>query len=67
MSLQVFLSQEIAISILQDFKLAYGRSKNLVSIKDLPQHASQIFLTLTQYLCTEFVDYAIGKLHQDIC
>ena len=58
----MFLSQEVAISILQDFKLAYLRCKNLVSNKDLPRRATEIYNILVQYLCAEFIDYAIGKV-----
>lgn len=58
---QVFLSQEVAISILQDFKLAYIRCKNLVSSKDLAARSTDIYNILVQYLCSEFIDYAIGE------
>lgn len=58
--LQVFLSQPVGISILQDFKEAFYRCKILVNSKDLPKHATDIYNILVQYLCSDFINYAIG-------
>ncbi|XP_005100941.1 exocyst complex component 5 [Aplysia californica] len=56
---ETFLSQEVAINILQDTKNAFKRCQTLSSTSDLPSNAIKIFEVLVQYLVTEHIDYAV--------
>lgn len=56
---ETFLSEELAIAILQRSKLAFQRCQLLSQSNDVPANASQIFEILLQYLISEHVDYAL--------
>jgi recyclin-1 len=56
---ETFLSEEIAISILQETKLALQRCQTLSKQQDLSSNALEIFQIQLQYLCIEHIDYAI--------
>ncbi|XP_074649978.1 exocyst complex component 5-like [Tubulanus polymorphus] len=56
---ETFLSQEVAINLLQEFKLAFKRCKNLSSQSNLPKNAMKIFEILVQFLITDHIDYAL--------
>ncbi|KAH9523046.1 Exocyst complex component 5 [Bulinus truncatus] len=56
---ETFLSQEVAINILQDTKNAFKRCQTLSSTSDLASNAMKIFEILIQYLVTEHIDYAV--------
>jgi len=56
---ETFLSQEVAINILQESKLAFKRCEALSSRNELPSNASSVFDALFQYLCIEHIDYAL--------
>jgi recyclin-1 len=56
---ETFLSEEIAISILQETKLALQRCQTLSKQQDLSSNALEIFEIQLQYLCIEHIDYAI--------
>ncbi|XP_012272087.1 exocyst complex component 5 [Orussus abietinus] len=56
---ETFLSEELAIALLQGSKLAYQRCQILSPPSDLPLNAVQILEILLQYLLNEHVDYAL--------
>lgn len=56
---ETFLSEELAIAILQRSKLAFQRCQLLSQSNDVPTNALQIFEILLQYLISEHVDYAL--------
>lgn len=56
---ETFLSQEVAINILQDTKNAFKRCHTLSSSSDLASNSIKIFELLVQYLVTEHIDYAV--------
>ncbi|XP_059169792.1 exocyst complex component 5-like [Physella acuta] len=56
---ETFLSQEVAINILQDTKNAFKRCHTLSSSSDLASNAIKIFEVLIQYLVVEHIDYAV--------
>lgn len=57
---ETFLSQEVAINLLQEFKMAFKRCQTLASNStQLPLNALTIFDVLTQFLCVEHIDYAL--------
>lgn len=56
---EIFLSQEVAMNILQETKLAFKRCKVISSQSDLPSNAVRILETLIQYLVIEHIDYAV--------
>lgn len=56
---ETFLSEEVAINILQLAKLAFKRCQVLSSAKDLAGNAVEIFNILVSYLLHEHVDYAL--------
>ncbi|XP_064622369.1 exocyst complex component 5-like [Lineus longissimus] len=56
---ETFLSQEVAINLLQECKMAFKRCQVLSSQTDLPNHSMLIYDILVQYLCQEHIDYAL--------
>ncbi|XP_035718625.1 exocyst complex component 5-like [Vespa mandarinia] len=56
---ETFLSEELAIALLQRSKMAFQRCQLLSQLNDLSVNAAQIFETLLQYLINEHVDYAL--------
>lgn len=56
---ETFLSQEVAISILQETKNAFRRCQVLSYSSDLSTNAVKIFEVLVNYLVTEHIDYAV--------
>ncbi|ELU10626.1 hypothetical protein CAPTEDRAFT_182979 [Capitella teleta] len=56
---ETFLSQEVAINLLQESKLAFKRCQNLSARSDLPSNAFMIFDILVQYLLVEHMEYAV--------
>ncbi|KAK0181895.1 hypothetical protein PV327_000079 [Microctonus hyperodae] len=56
---ETFLSEELAIALLQRSKLACQRCQALSQPADLPTNALQILDILLQYLMNEHVDYAL--------
>ncbi|KAK7869410.1 hypothetical protein R5R35_000706 [Gryllus longicercus] len=56
---ETFLSEEVAIALLQESKLAFRRCEVLSRQSDLPGNAIQILEILLHYLIAEHVDYAL--------
>ncbi|XP_023711721.1 exocyst complex component 5 isoform X2 [Cryptotermes secundus] len=56
---ETFLSEEVAIALLQESKLAFRRCELLSRQSDLPGNALQIFEILLHYLMAEHLDYAL--------
>lgn len=56
---ETFLSEELAIAILQRSKLAFQRCQLLSQPADVSSNALQIFEILLQYLISEHLDYAL--------
>lgn len=56
---ETFLSEEVAIALLQESKLAFLRCELLSRPSELPGNAVQIFDCLLHYLVEEHVDYAL--------
>ncbi|KAK7104250.1 exocyst complex component 5-like [Littorina saxatilis] len=56
---ETFLSQEVAINILQETKNAFRRCQVLSYSSDLSGNAVKIFEVLVTYLVTEHIDYAV--------
>ncbi|KAH0566576.1 exocyst complex component 5 [Cotesia glomerata] len=56
---ETFLSEELAISLLQRSKLAFQRCQALSQPAELPTNALQILEILLQHLMNEHVDYAL--------
>ncbi|XP_044011721.1 exocyst complex component 5 isoform X2 [Aphidius gifuensis] len=56
---ETFLSEELAIGLLQRSKLAFTRCQLLSQLSDLSSNALQIYDILLQYLMNEHVDYAL--------
>ncbi|KAK3600903.1 hypothetical protein CHS0354_013280 [Potamilus streckersoni] len=56
---ETFLSQEVAINILQETKLALKRCKVLSGTSDVAENAVRVLDVLIQYLVVEHIDYAI--------
>ncbi|ESO10015.1 hypothetical protein HELRODRAFT_109389 [Helobdella robusta] len=56
---ETFLAQEVAINILQEFKVALKRCQILSSKNDVSDNAAKIFEMLVQYLCVEYINYAV--------
>ncbi|XP_022101262.1 exocyst complex component 5-like isoform X2 [Acanthaster planci] len=56
---ETFLSQEIALNLLNESKQAFSRCQLLSSQSDLSAHAITIFDILIEYLCTEHIEYAL--------
>jgi len=56
---ETFLSEEVAIALLQESKLAFRRCELLSRQSDMPGNALQIFEILLHYLMAEHLDYAL--------
>lgn len=56
---ETFLSEEVAINILQLTKVAFKRCQALSSPKDLPSNTVEIMSILVSYLLHEHIDYAV--------
>jgi len=57
---ETFLSQEVAINLLQEFKMAFKRCQSLASNStQLPLNALAIFDVMVQFLCVDHIDYAL--------
>lgn len=56
---ETFLSEELAIALLQKSKLAFQRCQLLSKSDEIPINALQILEILLQYLINEHVDYAL--------
>lgn len=56
---ETFLSEELAIALLQSSKMAFQRCQLLSQPSELPVNAMQIFDILLQFLINEHVDYAL--------
>lgn len=56
---ETFLSEELAIALLQRSKVAFQRCQLLSKSDEIPMNALQIFEILLQYLISEHVDYAL--------
>ncbi|XP_043255269.1 exocyst complex component 5 [Colletes gigas] len=56
---ETFLSEELAIALLQKSKLAFQRCQLLSKPDEVPINALQILEILLQYLISEHVDYAL--------
>ncbi|KOX77029.1 Exocyst complex component 5, partial [Melipona quadrifasciata] len=56
---ETFLSEELAIALLQRSKLAFQRCQLLSKPDDIPINTIQILEILLQYLISEHVDYAL--------
>lgn len=56
---ETFLSEEVAINLLQESRLAYSRCALLSQKPEVASNAAQIFDILTQTLLKEHVDYAL--------
>ena len=59
-SSETFLSEEVAISILQETRVAFQRCEVLLKLStELPNRIMDIFEILLNYLCTEHIEYAL--------
>ena len=56
---ETFLSEEVAINILQETKLALIRCALLSKQSDLPKNATEIFQMQIRHLITDHIDYAL--------
>lgn len=56
---ETFLSEELAICVLQESKVAFKRCQVLSRPSELPSNAFQIFEEISQCLIVQYVDYAI--------
>uniref|UniRef100_A0A1I7XCS0 Exocyst complex component Sec10 n=1 Tax=Heterorhabditis bacteriophora TaxID=37862 RepID=A0A1I7XCS0_HETBA len=56
---ETFLSEDIAISILQETKNAFNRTAQLCEKSEVPKHCENILDVLLKYLYVEHLDYAI--------
>lgn len=66
-SSETFLSEEIAISILQETRIAFQRCEILLKTSnDLPNKIMEIFEILLTALCTEHIEYALDLGLQSI-
>lgn len=63
---ETFVSEEVAINLLQEVKLALRRCQLLSKQSDLPENAVQILDILILYLCIEHIDYAVELALQSI-
>ena len=57
--METFLSEEVAINLLQLTKAAFRRCQVLSTSKDLAANAVEVFGILISYLLHEHVDYAL--------
>lgn len=63
---ETFLSQELAINVLQETKMAFARCRVLSSPSTLSNNAVEIFALLVEYLCVQHIGYAIELCLQAI-
>ncbi|PIK52521.1 putative exocyst complex component 5 [Apostichopus japonicus] len=56
---ETFLSQEVAINILNESKQAFNRCQLLSGESSLADNAQRIFEVLMKYLCDEHINYAL--------
>ena len=56
---ETFLSEELAIALLQRSKVAFQRCQLLSKLDEIPVNALQVLEILLQYLISEHVDYAL--------
>nr|XP_002125790.1 exocyst complex component 5 [Ciona intestinalis] len=56
---ETYLSQELAINLLQETKMGFGRCKTLSSQSKLAANATRIFNLLLEFLCKQHIEYAI--------
>ncbi|CAB3409163.1 unnamed protein product [Caenorhabditis bovis] len=56
---ETFLSEDVAISILQETKNAFGRATQLCDKSEVPRHVESIVDILLKYLYGEHLDYAV--------
>ncbi|KAJ9578780.1 hypothetical protein L9F63_004988 [Diploptera punctata] len=56
---ETFLSEEVAIALLQESKLAFRRCEMLSRQSDMPGNALQVFEILLHFLMAEHLDYAL--------
>ncbi|KAK0399380.1 hypothetical protein QR680_003016 [Steinernema hermaphroditum] len=56
---ETFLSEEVAINILQEFKNAFMRCNAMAEKKDSPKFTEQLFDLMLKYLYKDHVEYAI--------
>jgi len=56
---ETFLSEEVAINLLQESRIAYSRCSLLSKNSEIPANASQILEILTNGLLKEHADYAL--------
>ncbi|XP_040583269.1 exocyst complex component 5 [Lepeophtheirus salmonis] len=63
---ETFLSEEVAINILQLTKMAFRRCQVLSTSTELPSNAMEIFNILISFLIHEHIDYAVEIALQGI-
>ena len=63
---ETFLSEEVAINLLQLTKTAFRRVQVLSNQKDMPGNAVEVFNILISYLLHEHIDYALEIGQQGI-
>ncbi|XP_070578409.1 exocyst complex component 5-like [Ptychodera flava] len=56
---EIFLSQSLGLSLLNESKQAFTRCQLLSSQSELPNNAASIFSILVENLCYEHIDYAL--------
>ncbi|PIO70363.1 exocyst complex component Sec10 [Teladorsagia circumcincta] len=56
---ETFLSEDVAISILQETKNAFNRASQLCEKSEVPKHSENILDILLRYLYSEHLDYAV--------
>ncbi|CAD6190758.1 unnamed protein product [Caenorhabditis auriculariae] len=56
---ETFLSEDVAISVLQETKNAFNRAAQLCEPEELPQHVENVVDVLLKYLYSEHLDYAV--------
>ncbi|VDL65557.1 unnamed protein product [Nippostrongylus brasiliensis] len=56
---ETFLSEDVAISILQETKNAFNRASQLCEKSEVPKHSENILDILLKYLYSEHLDYAV--------
>ncbi|VDM52299.1 unnamed protein product [Angiostrongylus costaricensis] len=56
---ETFLSEDVAISILQETKNAFNRASQLCEKLEVPKHSENIFDILLKYLYNDHLNYAV--------
>uniref|UniRef100_A0A158P945 Exocyst complex component 5 n=1 Tax=Angiostrongylus cantonensis TaxID=6313 RepID=A0A158P945_ANGCA len=56
---ETFLSEDVAISILQETKNAFNRASQLCEKLEVPRHSENIFDILLKYLYNDHLNYAV--------